>query len=919
MSGTKRTEDLQTLKTRSLVIQNPDKSFPPVGSVLATSDQYGRQALTLDISINSVDASRGVFNEVILGVDGVLKYQNGHLYVNADPITTSGYVGATGLQGPLGPTGLQGPIGPQGNTDIFGQPGRVTTIILPYRQYLTSSQDLWYGYSGTSAQILLYWTNPPQTNFSSFPAAVPTIAKLTVQVTDPSFNYTAVATDHLPGSSATNPIRGVLLVKGNGLSGYQYINPVGGPFYGQPGAAYPTTTGAYVFYLGPNSLIDRYMNTRFNVRLTYSGYNDISASYVDISGLNFNEGGSPTAPRSLLITDISYNSVRASYLAPTFVDGLYNWTTGQIGVPTIDHYTITSRPVSSIRYPRVYDTSLNITTAFDISATVTGLYPDTSYNIIVTATSSVAATGTPTAIYSVRTTEDEALRPPYVDSLSPDLGVYGASFPVADLYCAGVPVGAAPALRLSGSVMSLCTIGPLGIHIPANRGSSAPALMTIDVSFNNQSASLAVGGFGQPLASTSKIIEVGTADRGTGPTSGFYLDASFQLIPPRLTEPQTLQLSQTFTDASVRVSPSYTYFWDTLGAGLAPTLTMTAVPVTTAVCGLAMNGSPSVLNVSASLANMGSNLHVAAPLFYSFLDASGVAVSSLPSPIPSTVNFQISADTGLPYSLGGTLSLTATNINGLTATVTSACNFIVDPASVALVTLTSPASTPFLGSTGRRFTSPTTLSTSAASLSAFNNAPLLTTFFESLPYQGAFYMKGNTNAFANYAVPPINGPNYAALSTSYTSITGSYQYTTFVWRDSAGNNARGSLTLQIEFTVPMSFTGGVNNLMTLKSAGSTDGRYDVYYQMTPTDTTVTSAWINANSNVGRANFTTLSKTLGSVVGGFAAGALDQTGTIMTYTVLLPTPYVSSGTTIAVTVGLPRDSTTGIKSVVCASA
>jgi len=117
----------------------------------------------------------------------------------------------------------------------------------------------------------------------------------------------------------------------------------------------------------------------------------------------------------------------------------------------------------------------------------------------------------------------------------------------------------------------------------------------------------------------------------------------------------------------------------------------------------------------------------------------------------------------------------------------------------------------------------------------------------------------------------------------------------------------------------MSFTGGVNNVMTLKSAGSTDSAYDVYYQVTPTDTTATSAWINANSNVGRANFTTLSKTLGSTVGGFAAGALDQTGTIMTYTVLLPTPYVSSGTTIAVTVGLPLTSTTGIKSVVCASA
>lgn len=915
MSGTKRTEDVQTLKTRSLVIQNPDKSFPPIGSVLATSDQYGRQALTLDISVNSVSASDGVFNEVILGVDGVLKYQNGQLYVNADPITTSGYVGATGLQGPLGPTGLQGPIGPRGDYSLFGQPGPVTNFLLPYRQYFYYPLNLGEGFSGTSAQILLCWQNPPQTNFSSFPAAVPTIAKLTVQILDPSFNYTAVTTDHLPGSGDPNPITSLLLVKGNGTSGYQYINPVGGPFYGNTGTPNPPTTAAYVFYLGPNSLIDRYMTSSFTARLTYSGYNDISASSVDVSGIHFNPGGTPSAPTSFSVTDISYNSVRASYGAPILVDVLYNLYTGQVGVPTIDHYTITATPISSIRYLGPYNTAPQITQALDISATVTGLYPDTSYNIIVSATSSsVTVAGVPSSPLYFMTAEDEALRPPYVDSLSPDLGVYGAPFPVTDLYCAGVPVGSTPALRLSGA---LCTIGPVGIHIPANRGSGAPALMTLGVTFNSQPASLAVGGFGQPLASGPRIIEVGTADRGTGPTTGFYLDASFQLIPPTVTEPQTLQLRQTFSDLSTVLSPAYTYYWDTLGAGLAPTLTiLTSTPVTTTVCGLAMIGSPSVINVSASLANMGSNLYVANPIVYFFLDASG-AVPSLPSPIPSTYNFQISANTGLPYSLGSTLSLTATNINGLAAAADISYNFVVDPAAVALVIQTSPASTPLLGSTGRRFNSPTSLSTT--SLTPFNNAALLTTFFESLPYQGAFYMKGNTNAFRNYAVPPINGPNYAALSTAYDSITGSYQYTTFVWLDSAGNNARGSLTLQIEFTTPMSFTGGVSNRMTLKAAGVTEGAYDVYYQVTPTDTTFPSAWINANSNVGRANFTTLSKQLGSTVGGFAAGALDGTGTIMTYTVLLPTPYVSNGTRIAVTVGLPGASTTGIKSVVCAPA
>jgi len=203
-------------------------------------------------------------------------------------------------------------------------------------------------------------------------------------------------------------------------------------------------------------------------------------------------------------------------------------------------------------------------------------------------------------------------------------------------------------------------------------------------------------------------------------------------------------------------------------------------------------------------------------------------------------------------------------------------------------------------------------------LTPFNNAAPLTNLLESFPYQGAFYMNGNRNAFTDYGA--YGGPDYSSLPLG-TTITGGYQYTTFLWRDSAGNNARGSLTLQITFTDVMSFTGGVNNLMALTAAGSGDSDYDVYYQVAPTISTSASAWMNANSNVGRATFTTLSKQLFPIVsvGGFAEGALDETGMIMTYTLLVPTPYVSSGTTIAVTVGLPITSTTGIKSVVCASA
>ena len=54
MSGIGRTEDLHSIKTRALTIQNPDGSFPARGSILAVTDRIGTIAPVTDISLSSL-------------------------------------------------------------------------------------------------------------------------------------------------------------------------------------------------------------------------------------------------------------------------------------------------------------------------------------------------------------------------------------------------------------------------------------------------------------------------------------------------------------------------------------------------------------------------------------------------------------------------------------------------------------------------------------------------------------------------------------------------------------------------------------------------------------------------------------------------------------------------------------------------
>ena len=105
MSGVKRTADLHALKTRDLVIQNSDNTFPPAGGLLVAADDRGRMIVTDNISVGQLqindrslaDASGSIAASTLtLTTTGTAIQTTGDIYVNNANIYTSGDQYSTG-------------------------------------------------------------------------------------------------------------------------------------------------------------------------------------------------------------------------------------------------------------------------------------------------------------------------------------------------------------------------------------------------------------------------------------------------------------------------------------------------------------------------------------------------------------------------------------------------------------------------------------------------------------------------------------------------------------------------------------------------------------------------------------------------------------------------------------------------------
>ena len=93
MSGARYTEDLQSIKTRQFILQNPDGSFPPLGAVLAFTDSGGKIQPVADISVRSLTVDQinitGTINQNILSTPSIRTTD-----LSVDTLTASATVSA---------------------------------------------------------------------------------------------------------------------------------------------------------------------------------------------------------------------------------------------------------------------------------------------------------------------------------------------------------------------------------------------------------------------------------------------------------------------------------------------------------------------------------------------------------------------------------------------------------------------------------------------------------------------------------------------------------------------------------------------------------------------------------------------------------------------------------------------------------
>ena len=102
MSGVKRTEDLHSIKTRSIILQNSDNSFPAQNSVLAAIDSRGHMDATRDINVNSVTINNDralidgngqiIANSISLDSSGTAIRTEGDIIIESGNIYNTGFV-----------------------------------------------------------------------------------------------------------------------------------------------------------------------------------------------------------------------------------------------------------------------------------------------------------------------------------------------------------------------------------------------------------------------------------------------------------------------------------------------------------------------------------------------------------------------------------------------------------------------------------------------------------------------------------------------------------------------------------------------------------------------------------------------------------------------------------------------------------
>jgi len=344
MSGVRRTEDLNSLKTRALIIQGFDGTFAPTGAVVAAYDGNGHYAPTVDLSVNTVDVSSGSFNQVVLvgsppgTPNGVLTYTADGLVVNGAPIIISPFY--TLPFQPLDPNTTSLP-----------------TLIASYNQLL-NVMALQQAFVSLPPSISIVFQTRGSIGFVTFPNALPsTRTSTSVFIEAGTVSAIQVVTDinaacleaNMPLNFYVSPAGVVSVLVSTGYS-FSVVD-ASGAGYG--------TSALFLNHLGIGSVLS--VSYPSATAYVYSGNTVGTMLFTNVGSLP-TVRGKPSSPPT--VTGVTGTTITITIQTPSVIPP----------VTTVNIYVYT---------PATGYVSKGVVPWTQTSYTVTGLTPLTTYSIAV--------------------------------------------------------------------------------------------------------------------------------------------------------------------------------------------------------------------------------------------------------------------------------------------------------------------------------------------------------------------------------------------------------------------------------------------------------------------------------------------------------------------------------------------------------
>jgi hypothetical protein len=499
-----------------------------------------------------------------------------------------------------------------------------------------------------------------------------------------------------------------------------------------------TYTGkAYNFY--DATISTRIINNTITNKL-YSWYqNDSTFNGVNVSTLDFLKfiaSGPPSEPLNLIVYNPTSTTLDVSYNAPQNAD------TSNPGQGSIISYTVKYSSVgSSIRFPNgiAFSESTKLVNTTPLTTTkLTGLYPDSSFNVQVRATNNSNLTGDYTGISNGITT---SLNPSSaLTSITFTYGQYNNINTTNIFYITNSSTTNSITKNLLASDSLSVTNLTMPIHRRSNRGKlqGSGTIMTFTTNLNeNNSLSINYQGFSgtAPNVSSNLVITMtptnivdnysGSAGSSgsPGPNNsylGFYLNARMNMSIKNTgfiagTAANEVNFSQLFANGESS-SGKFSFYYDE-PISTAPTVSLSSFGIalnTTnfkKISGINVLYTTTEITIIATATNMGKYFYSSPPLSYTcqLNNSSGTGVGTfsetslanvsrgtyypsnfLVSPIVFNSRFSTSNLLQSSYATQLYLSVIANNVYSASSSVGITQSVIVDGPSNTLVYSTFP-------------------------------------------------------------------------------------------------------------------------------------------------------------------------------------------------------------------------------------